>query len=533
MKENDIKKAYENIKISETEKAKIYSNIMANKKKGFNWKPFFGLSTVALASFGIFMIADQNTEKGNSLGETNTIEKRNVALENDYSKQIIINARKYLADNKINVEEIENGKELIIEADKIVDNEEFKTCKGNLVITRYNKDFSYNTSVTCEGTDTEISNKKEYVIYDGILSNVFELGNGKYIGVASTINNVKENYNIVDCDANFTVFNKEGKVVFNKLIESIYKDENSTVELTNVNIIGEKYYLILKVHNNIHFNSNGSGSSTENYYLMTLDKDGNELSYIQLISKDGDRMFIDKYIGNVNDKNEIYYTGHSFDAKTLNNTFGIIKISKDNVELIPCELNSVDEKKEIFTHNILTSEFDGANFYGYSIDKSYGESNYYSARKIFKINTDGKKIWEKELDEGENIHQIEAKEDIYVLASNGTHFFLYKYNTEGERIEKKTLSEYDWVDDFDWIQEYNENNGVIVKGKKEEKLFMQVLNSKLEVVKTVELDNSDIDAEFEWKYLRYWKLNGDNINSAYSVSNNIQNSNSVLLVFNK
>ena len=141
-------------------------------------------------------------------------------------------------------------------------------------------------------------------------------------------------------------------------------------------------------------------------------------------------------------------------------------------------------------------------------------------------------IWTLNL-EGENIHQIEAKEDIYVLASNGTHFFLYKYNTEGERIEKKTLSEYDWVEGFDWIQEYNENNGVIVKGKKEEKLFMQVLNSNLEVVKTVELDNSDIDAEFEWKYLRYWRLNSDNINSAYSVSNNIQNSNSVLLVFNK
>ena len=44
----DIKKAYEDIKISEKEKNKIFNNIMENRKKSFNWGPIFGFGAVAL-----------------------------------------------------------------------------------------------------------------------------------------------------------------------------------------------------------------------------------------------------------------------------------------------------------------------------------------------------------------------------------------------------------------------------------------------------------------------------------------------------
>ena len=38
----DIKRAYDDIKISEREKNKIFNNIMENRKKRFNWGPIFG-----------------------------------------------------------------------------------------------------------------------------------------------------------------------------------------------------------------------------------------------------------------------------------------------------------------------------------------------------------------------------------------------------------------------------------------------------------------------------------------------------------
>ena len=93
----DIKKAYEDVKISEREKNKIFNNIMENRKKRFNWGPIFGVGAVALASFGFFMIA--NKGGNNTILKPNEAVKRNVALENSYRKEIITGTKKYLEIN--------------------------------------------------------------------------------------------------------------------------------------------------------------------------------------------------------------------------------------------------------------------------------------------------------------------------------------------------------------------------------------------------------------------------------------------------
>jgi len=523
MKERDLKKAYEDIKISEKEKAKIYNNIMEKRKKGFSWGPVLGFGFVALASFGVFMVANKtNPVDDNKTLEPTRVEKRNITLENNYSKEIIVNAKKYLKANKIDIEEIENGKELVIEGDKIVGKEEYNTCKGNLVITRYNNDFSYSTSVTCDGEDTGNSKKREYVIYDGILDDVYELDD--YIAVASTITNKKSGFVTLDSDANFTVLNKDGKVVFNKLIESVYKDEDSTVEIKSVSKLNGNYYLILNMANEMNFKPSGAGSLKENYYLMVLDKDGKEISTELLVSKDGDKMFVDKFIGGT--KDEVYYTGYAMNQTNYDTVFGIIKISEDNLEIIPYEITSEYPDSDIATNKVVTNYYDN-NFYGYGYDKSFGKSSYYSARKIFKLDNKGNVVWEKEIDIEENIHKVFVDKYIYVLASKDSEFTFYKYSLDGERIAKNDLKDYDWVEDF-----YVDKD-LVIKGTMDEQYFFEVLNDKLEVEKKVNIDNSDLDKKFEWKYMKYYKLNGDSINAAYSVSKNLQESESVLLVFNK
>ena len=214
---------------------------------------------------------------------TNPVVNRNVSLENSYKKEIITGTKKYLEANKINIEDIKEGEELVIEGDKIVESEDYKTCKGNLVIRRYNDDFSYSTDVKCSGNDTDLSGSKEYIIYSGTLTDVFELKYG--IAVASISNVKKPHYDVLDCDANLIVMSNDGTIKFNKTIESPYKDEDSTVKVINVKMLNNKYYLILEVANQIHFNADGSGSLKNHYYIMTLDENGKELSYQEILER--------------------------------------------------------------------------------------------------------------------------------------------------------------------------------------------------------------------------------------------------------
>ncbi len=416
MKDKDIKQAYNNIKISNKDKDRIFNNIMTKRKKSFSWAPI-----IVAASLGIYMFLSNspidngilkpnaNNNKSSNKG-TNTVVapqplNRNIALENDYSKEIIVNAKNYLEDNKINVEEIEEGQELVIDADRIINREEYSTCQGNLIVKRYNDDYSYTTSVTCEGTDIDDSKKTEYVIYDGILTNVFEIDD--YLAVASTINNKKQGFHLVDCDANFTIFNNKGEEVFNKPIESVYTNEDSTVEVVSANRLYNKYYLILNMKNEINITESGSGSEKNNYYLMILDENGETESVKYLATEDGSRVHIDSYIGGT--KDTIYYTGIAY-APDYSFTYAIVKITDSKVELIPYRPTEVKDS-DIATHYVITSYYD-KYFYGYSYDKSYSGGTHYSAKTLFKMNDKGEIVWDTQV--GGNINKVLVyKEYIY------------------------------------------------------------------------------------------------------------------------
>ena len=286
MKERDIKDAYDNVEISQSEKNKIYNNILENRKKRFNWVPIIGFGALAAASFGLFMTfgvnkpneelnADNNKENDKTI-----VANRNIKLENSYKKEIIVGAKSYLEANKIDLEKLEDGKEIVIETNKIVNKDDYKVCTGNLVIKRYNDDFSYSTDIKCDGEDKEVEGAKEFIIYSGIIDNVFEVDD--YIAI-SAINNYIEkevkldnltHNEIVDNDINLTIVDKEGKIVFNKLIESVFENENSKVNVIGVNKINDNYYVTLNMTNELTFYESGSIKSERNHnYILILDKD--------------------------------------------------------------------------------------------------------------------------------------------------------------------------------------------------------------------------------------------------------------------
>ena len=519
----DIKKAYDEIKISDREKNKIFNNIMENRKKSFSWMPILGFSALALASFGMFFLLgstknDPTIPGGNTPGGQQ-LKGRDIQLENTYRKEIIVNAQKYLQSNEIDLDEIQDGEELVIEGEKIVDNEEFQGCKGDLVIKRYNEDFSYSTSVTCDGEDQNTDKERKYVVYNGTLTNVFEVND--YVIVASRVNEKKVGYQVVNCDANFTVLDKEGNIVLNKLIKSVYVNEDSSVEIKNVNMFGDEYFLILELDNEMNFKPSGSGSLKSHYYLMVLNKEGEELSYKELLVN-GDPVYINEYIGS--DNGSVYYTGYTLD-KTYDASFGIFKIKENNIDIIPYEISKDGSRKNTAINIVLTGVKDG-NYYGYSYEKSFSGENYYSANKLFRLDENAKQVWEAEVDG--NIRNVVVDDYVYVLAGNNGIDKIYTFTLDGEKLGESELGDFEFVESF-----YLDGEDIIIKGMSNEEYFFEIYNGKLEMEEKIIVDNSDLTDKYEWHFMKYWKLNNHKVTAGYIVEESIETSNSVLLVFNK
>lgn len=526
----DVKKAYEDIKISEIEKNKIFNNIMEKRKKGFGWGPILGFGAVALASLGLFILFNKTNTPNipNIPNNPNTpggsiLAKRNVGLENNYRKEIIVKTKKYLEANNIDIEDIKEGEELLVEADKIVDNEEYKGCKGNLVIKRYNDDFSYTTDVICNGEDTDLSDSKEYIIYSGTLTDVFELKYG--IAVAS-ISNVKKPYlDVLDCNANLIVMDNNGNIKFNKTIESPYEDEDSTVKVINVKMLNNKYYLILEIANEIHFEATGAGSLRNHYYIMTLDENGKELSFQEMLDRDNS-IFVDSFVGG--DAYKIYATGSLYDKVNNKTDNVIIEIADDHIETIPYQVLENGERKGVARHSVIEGyEIDA--FFGYKYDKSYDESKYYAANILFKMNMESKIVWEANLEDYNIIKIKVAVNKVYVLANNGSVYKLFIYGVDGQKQKEKTLEDIYHVTDF-----YIEGTHTIIKGEdKSRNQFFEILDKDLNKEEKINIDNSDIEEEFEYSFMQYAKLEDKKVIAGYTVNKNFVENDEVLLVFNK
>ena len=536
MRDKDVIKAYEKIKISDYEKNKIFNNIMDKRKKSFSWFPIIGFGAIALAVFGmyIFLNNDNSSTIGNQDNKkilekkkkTNeqvvkTLLNRNVSLENNYRKEIIVSSKKYLKANKIDIEELKEGEELVIKGEEIVSNDNYNSCKGNLIIKRYDDDFSYSTDVVCEGTDQDLSNKKEYVIYGGTLTDVFEIKYG--IAVASISNVKKQNYDVLDCDANLIIMNNDGNIRFNKKIESVYTNEDSTVKVVSVNQINNKFYIVLQVANQIHFEPSGAGSLRNHYFLMVLDEKGEELSYKEMLDGNSS-LFIDDFIGG--DAMYVYFIGSAMNNTTYENKRVIIKIGEDSIDTIPYKAIEESDKKEVARHVVITS-YESGYFYGYKYDKSYGSGTYYSAKTIFKMNDKAEEVWETNIDG--NINKIVVSDKVYALARSGDNARIYAIRLDGQHFGSNNINDFYNISNF-----YIEGSRIIFKGTdNKENHFFEIFDDKLNKADRIDIDNTDIKDSFEYSFMQYAKLEDGKVIAGYTVNKKIEESDEVLIVFNK
>ena len=526
----DIKKAYEDIKISEKEKNKIFNNIMENRKKGFSWAPIIGFGAVALASLGIFMVVGRNTND-----PTNTF-NRNISLENNYKKEIITNAKHYLEANNVDLEELEDGEEIKIEGNKIVDKEEYKMCSGNLVIKRYKDDYSYTPDIQCEGTDNSSEGEKQYVIYSGILDHVFEVDD--YIAISSLYNYSKKEITVLDVntnkyepwqvvkdnDINLTMVDKNGNVLFNTVIESVFKDEDSKIEVKSINKIDNNYYVALEVRNEINIGPHGGGSERLHYYMLILDEEGKQISYEELLDYFGNRIAISEYLGG--EDGVAYYTGYV-------NNHVIVKISKDNVETIEYKVS--EEEENGIAKGYRVEYYADGYFYGTVSEKSYEVGEYFRENKLFKLDMEGNIVWEKtyDLEDEANLFDVTVKNDtIYARALSEKKAYLMTFDLEGEVKNNVCLT--DLTDLTFYGHEYyvdGKNINVRIEGTEETHYLL--LDENLKLVEEITLDQSEINANFMWSYVAYSRYNGKNVDVIYAVNQSINTSESILLVFNK
>ena len=231
---------------------------------------------------------------------------------------------------------------------------------------------------------------------------------------------------------------------------------------------------------------------------------------------------IDNYIGH--DSNKAYYIGYNYS----NNENILISVSKDKIELNKYTAAVDIPDKESQQQYKVTSYYNG-KFYGYSYVKSYGNERYYSSNKIFSLDSTGKILLEKELEES-NINNVIVNNNIMYVYSNND--IISTYDLDGNKKNSIKISD---VTKFKYnnVNYYVNDNLVLRLEDVSNNTHYVVLDNELKNIKEIDLDKTDIDKNFEWSNIVYSRLNNDKVNNIYSVTDKVNESKSILLVFNK
>ena len=240
---------------------------------------------------------------------------------------------------------------------------------------------------------------------------------------------------------------------------------------------------------------------------MTLDENGKELSFQEMLDRDNS-IFVDSFVGG--DAYKIYATGSLYDKVNNKTDNVIIEIADDHIETIPYQVLENGEKKGVARHTVI-------------------EGKYYAANILFKMNMESKIVWEANLEDYNIIKIKVAVNKVYVLANNGSVYKLFIYGVDGQKQKEKTLEDIYHVTDF-----YIEGTHTIIKGEdKSRNQFFEILDKDLNREEKINIDNSDIEEEFEYSFMQYAKLEDKKIIAGYTVNKNFVENDEVLLVFNK
>lgn len=274
MKKEDLKKAYDDITISDAQKERIYQTIMKNTKKKHSFIPWISIGGLALAGCFAFMFFTSNHPSTNIPG---TKVGGSVALANNYKKDVIVNATTYLNASNIDVTTLKDNEELVIDSNKIITDEKYQGCSGRLIIKRHKDGYTYTPETTCGEEDSE--KVISYHIYDGEIHNMINVG--EYTFIESHVNKSKsledDTYQTQDLyDANVLLFDAEGNLVWEHLLKR--KKTDGAVRVKGIEQIDDMYLFVVEYEDDIYTEKNPDGSfssdSAKMVDLVLLDKNG-------------------------------------------------------------------------------------------------------------------------------------------------------------------------------------------------------------------------------------------------------------------
>ncbi len=516
MKREDLKNEFDNIEISEMEKLKIYNNIMNNRKKKRKWLvPMLSVGAVATASLVAFMIM-------NPLGDVSP--KGSVgtmALENEYKKEVIVNVKKYLNANEIKVEELEDGEEKKIDSKEIINDDKYAVCKGNVIIKKYNGDLTYSTDITCG--DYDRTDAMEFRIFDGLVRNVFEVG--EELAITSKIN-ISEDGN--NADNNVMLFDESSEIKWTYTISSM-TDIVSAIDVIGINRIDNKYYILYKESEYLGKTETGSYAYIEHDGMMILDESGKLID--QYYFED---YKISDFIGAT--KDTAYYTASIYVKETTSYSYVIVKATEKGYDVIEYEAWSEDEELGRTTNHEITTYSNG---YFYGFDRTKDDEDYYSAKTVFKMNEKGEFVWQKDVNldketkEGYDIISLYVNNDrIYVSYENE---MLLVYDLDFNLINNVALPEMASSTPVFTNLRF-ENKNLVLEFQDSEKTTNYsfiTTDENLKVIDKKEINEENIDANFAWSSLIYKRLKNNNINMVYAVDKDLNSENSILMVFYK
>lgn len=512
MKKEDLNQAYENIKIDQYEKNKIFNNIMTKKKKKNTW--IFSFGTVLFASLLIIMLyyPKINNPVNNSV---------DVALENNYRKEIIVSSKQFLQANKIDITKLKDGENLEIDSKDIISKDEYKTCSGKLIIKKYNDDYSYTTDVSCGNT---VGKEIEFKIFAGNLIDVVEVENN--IATITRINKkLYEDGTLKDSDIAITIFNDSGDILWNTKIESVYQ-EDSNVKLYGISKIKDYYIVLVNMEKMIN-------NKTAQYHThkLVINNEGNIISNEEIMVN-GNTVYADRYI-TANDEASIYQIASE-------GQFLILKLNKDDYKIIELPfINEFNDETSLITNSNVYLYNDNY-FYGNIYLKGFNGSEYYKCQTVFKLDEFGNVVWQKDI-----TLNIEKEEDYYITKMFNLNDLLYiiYQSDNGDRLlleydeEFNLLNKININDLIDEVLFFNnlrfENEEFIFEMTKNEEHYFIKTDKNFKVLKEINVENNLISEKYDWNHSYYSRLKQEEVNMIYSVGNNIVDSDSILLAFYK
>ena len=115
------------------------------------------------------------------------------------------------------------------------------------------------------------------------------------------------------------------------------------------------------------------------------------------------------------------------------------------------------------------------------------------------------------------------------MARSGDNARIYAIRLDGQHFGSNNINDFYNISNF-----YIEGSRIIFKGTdNKENHFFEIFDDKLNKADRIDIDNTDIKDSFEYSFMQYAKLEDGKVIAGYTVNKKIEESDEVLIVFNK